>query len=137
MLVTNGLYATGGKSMDGVITNRVTLDKAVMVLSVNGPGTTFIEGNWGTNGPTAVRCVWMTNSTVLSGFTLRGGATRVVTNLQSLGVNGGGICGTWGLTNYPLVFNCVIVSNLASGQGRGLPGDIKQLHVERQPSPRD
>ena len=44
VLIANGLYAAGGKSMDGVITNRVTLDKALTVLSVNGPGATFIEG---------------------------------------------------------------------------------------------
>ena len=119
VLVTNGVYASSGKSMDGVITNRVTVDKAMTVLSMSGPGATFIEGNWGTNGPTAMRCVWMTNSTVLSGFTLRGGATRVYTNAQSQGVNGGGIWGSWGLSNYPVVFNCVIVSNLASGQGGG------------------
>ena len=38
VLVTNGIYATGGKSMDGIITNRVTLDRPITVLSVNGPG---------------------------------------------------------------------------------------------------
>ena len=37
VLVTNGLYAAGGKSMDGVITNRVSVDKAIIVQSVNGP----------------------------------------------------------------------------------------------------
>jgi hypothetical protein len=33
ILVTNGLYDTGGKVMSGDLTNRVTLDKAVMVRS--------------------------------------------------------------------------------------------------------
>jgi hypothetical protein len=79
IIVTNGVYATGGKSMDGVITNRVSVDKAIAVQSVNGPSATVIQGAWdptSTNGPGAIRCVWLTNNATLSGFTIRGGATR-------------------------------------------------------------
>jgi hypothetical protein len=119
VLVNNGIYASGGKSMDGVITNRVTLDKAIMVESLNGPSGTFIEGNWGTNGPAAVRCAWLTNGAVLSGFTLRGGATRAFAGSYNQTVYGGGIWGSWGLSNKPMVFNCMIVSNLASGGAGG------------------
>src|SRR6266700_39528 len=79
VLVTNGIYSTGGKSMDGVITNRVAVNKAIVVQSVNGPEVTIIQGAWdpvSTNGPAAVRCVAITNLATLTGFTLRAGATR-------------------------------------------------------------
>lgn len=115
VLVTNGVYATGGKSMDGIITNRVTVDKALTVLSVNGPGATVIGGNWGTNSPSAVRCAWLTNGAVLSGFTLCGGATRVYTGSGQTG-SGGGI---WASSTSALVCNCMILTNLASYEGGG------------------
>ena len=86
VLVANGTYATGGKSMDGVITNRVSVDKAILVQSVNGPSVTTIQGAWdptSTNGPGAVRCVWLTNNATLSGFTVSGGATRSGTGALS------------------------------------------------------
>jgi hypothetical protein len=112
VLVTNGLYAVGGKSMDGVITNRVSVDKAIIVQSVNGPNATIIQGAWdptSTNGPGAVRCAWLTNNAELSGFTLRGGATA------SSG-SGGGV---WGASNKAAVCNCMIVTNYAAANGGG------------------
>ncbi len=120
VLVTNGLYATGGKSMDHVITNRVSVDKAIIVQSVNGPNATTIQGAWdpvSTNGPGAVRCVWLTNNAVLGGFTLRGGGTQ---RGNSDSANGGGV---WGpLTNQTLsgtVANCIITRNAAANFGGG------------------
>jgi hypothetical protein len=44
IVVTDGTYNTGGRAVYGLATNRVTLDKAVTVQSVNGPGTTVIAG---------------------------------------------------------------------------------------------
>lgn len=54
--VTNGIYATGGKIMAGDLTNRVALDKALLVQSINGPAVTTIWGNGAVTGTSAVRC---------------------------------------------------------------------------------
>jgi len=126
VLVTNGLYATGGVSMDGVITNRVSINKAILVESVNGPNTTAIQGAWdpnSTNGPGAIRCVWMTTNSILGGFTVYGGATRAyATGGQA--VYGGGVWGPKTNLNSAAspactVANCIIMSNAASYLGGG------------------
>jgi hypothetical protein len=124
VLVTNGLYATGGKSMDNTITNRVSINKAITVQSVNGPGVTIIQGAYdptATNGPGAVRCVWMTNNAVLNGFTLRSGATAAFP-MSVQARNGGGVLGTTNKFNVSpsaMVTNCVITLNTASYSGGG------------------
>ena len=127
VLVTNGLYATGGKSMDGVITNRISLNKAILVQSVNGPGASVIQGAWdptSTNGPAAVRCAWMTNSAILNGFTLQGGATRG-SPTSGQAVNGGGVWGSItniGKSSIAVVANCIIVTNAGANFGGGAYG---------------
>jgi hypothetical protein len=110
--VTNGTYMLGGKVMSGM-TNRVALDKALTVQSVNGPAVTIVRGatHNGTNGPTALRCAALTTNATLSGFTLCGGAT--VLGLQG---NGGGVAGAFGKG---LVTNCLIISNTAASTGGG------------------
>jgi hypothetical protein len=109
VLVTNGLYNNGGISEDGVITNRITLETAIRVQSVNGPWATSIEGAGATNGTSAVRCAWLTTNAILIGFTLEDGATRSG-NSQQVSANGGAV---WCASSNAVVDNCVIRSNTA------------------------
>jgi len=104
-----------GKVMAGDLTNVVALDKALMVQSVNGPKVTTILGSSLTNGPTATRCAWLTNGAILSGFTIKNGATRTTgdgTTLQ----NGGGI---WCASSNVIIANCMIISNTCASLGGG------------------
>jgi len=112
--VTNGVYANGGKVMAGDLTNRIALDKAVTVWSVNGAQETIIQGV-GDNGLGAVRCAWLTNGAVLNGFTLRGGATRSAGDAATL-LSGGGV---WCVSTNALVANCNITGNSTIYDGGG------------------
>lgn len=117
VLVTNGVYSSGGKVMVTDLTNRVALDKALTVISVNGYANTVIEGAsdpTSTNGPAAVRCAWLTNGATLNGFTLRKGATRTDTSTV-LGYGGG----AWLSTN-AVISNCVLTNNNAYFAGGGM-----------------
>ena len=75
VLVTNGTYSTGGALTPGyTLTNRVVIDKAITVASVNGSSNTFIVGQ-GPQGMSAVRCAYLSNGAVLVGMTLTNGHT--------------------------------------------------------------
>ncbi len=119
VIVSNGVYETGGRKAPGSqITNRVFINKPVVVKSVNGAAFTTIRGVWvaGTiNGTRAVRCVWMTNNATLTGFTLTRGAT-LVTSSNSNDFNGGGL---WAQSHAAVVYNCIISSNSAHNYGGG------------------
>ncbi|HEY9173139.1 MAG TPA: choice-of-anchor Q domain-containing protein [Verrucomicrobiae bacterium] len=115
IVVTNGLYATGGRAVRGLTVNRVAVDRPMVVRSVNGPEATIIQGRQvagTTNGVGAVRCVYLTNEVSLSGFTLTGGATGT-----EVDHSGGGV-----LSEGAVVTNCVIVGNTASSYGGGVYG---------------
>lgn len=113
VLVTNGTYQTGGRVATGsATTNRVVIDKAITVKSVNGFSFTTIRGAFhpgGTNGNAAIRCVWMTNNAVLVGFTLTNGATRASDY-------GGGV---WCQSTAAYISNCFILGNAADAEGGG------------------
>src|SRR5207237_2103190 len=85
IVVTNGIYATGGRGR--TVGTRVTVDKPLRVRSINGPGLTIIDGagRWG--------CASVASGASLSGFTL---------------ANGFG--GVYGATD-AVVSNCVIRDN--------------------------
>jgi hypothetical protein len=115
ILVTNGVYSIGGRVVNGTVTNRVAVDRAAAVLSVNGPQFTFIQGWQGTtNGDGAIRGVYLTNGASLSGFTITNGATPMAGD-SLLDQSGGGIWCESGAT----VSNCVMVGNSANYLGGG------------------
>ena len=111
ILVTNGLYATGGRVVYGSLTNRVVINKAVTVKSVNGPDVTIIQGNKPI-GNNAVRCAYLTNNAILIGFALTNGATR-----NTGGFNEQGGAGVWCESTNSYVMNCRLVTNNAATVG--------------------
>ncbi len=114
VLVTNGIYSTGGRAVDGILTNRVALDRRVTVRSVNGPELTVIQGHQvagTTNGDGAVRCVYLADGAVLNGFMLTNGATHTY---GSFAQSGGGVrCQSVN----SLVTNCILRGNSARWGG--------------------
>jgi len=117
VLVTNGVYQSGGRVVYGSSSNRVVINKAITVQSVNGPVATTIQG-----GPTTytngilsygMRCVYLTNNACLSGFGLTNGAAVYAVDQVIEGSGGGAWCES---TNCLLV-NCLFAWNNAYQYG--------------------
>ncbi len=126
VVVTNGVYQIGGRAVDPALTNRVAITKPLTLRSVNGPEVTVIRGYQvpdTTNGPGAIRCVYLTNDAVLIGFTLTGGATLPNPGFPPTGyrdwyynpTSGGGVGGAYGSCG--IVSNCVLTGNSAGFGG--------------------
>lgn len=120
VLVTNGVYSTGGRVVFGAMTNRIAITKPLIVQSVNGPEVTYIVGH-GPAGPNAVRCAYLTNGSVLIGFTLTNGATLASGDFSNERSGGGVWCEPLATPSslIPTISNCVIVANNASQNGGG------------------
>ena len=122
VLVTNGIYNTGGTVAPGnFLTNRVYITNAITLQSVSGPGVTIISGVSGLSGFTNnVRCVYMVANAGLLGFTLTNGGTRYPSGSFSYGpsdLSGGGVYGG-------ILTNCILAGNSAGGSGGGAYGGI-------------
>jgi Regulator of Chromosome Condensation (RCC1) repeat protein len=121
VLVNDGTYQTGGRTVYGLLTNRVVIDKAITVQSLNGPGATIIKGYqvpgdiYGTN---AVRCVYLTNYAVLIGFTITNGSTRSGYYIDTEHLEDGG--GIWCESTDSYISNCVVTGNSAWDAGAGV-----------------
>lgn len=114
VLVTNGVYATGGSTIPSQSSQRVGFINSINVTlqSVNGPAVTIIDG--GTN----TGCVqfYQTSGSRLSGFTLTHG---FATGHLDFG-NGSAGLGIF-LSRSVLVDNCWIIDNrVANGAGAGV-----------------
>lgn len=116
VLVSNGVYNTGGRVHRGALTNRAVVDKAIRVDAVNGHAVTVIEGS-GPSGDAAVRGVYLGTNAALVGFTVRNGATRTAGDAV-LEQSGGGI---WADPT-ALLSNCVVESCAANASGGGVYG---------------
>ncbi len=119
VLVADGVYETGGRVVHGSMTNRVVINKGIMVKSVNGPEVTIIKGA-GPLGASAVRCVYLASNAVLEGFTLTEGHTRTTFGFVFAERDGGG---AW-CESSAVLSNCVIQSNTARSDGGGVYGGI-------------
>jgi hypothetical protein len=110
IVVTNGNYLTGGRTVTVVDTNllttnfffnRVVVDKQLILRSVNGAQFTIIDGQ------KVGRCVSLASNSALSGFTVTNGVVNS---------SGGGVyCGD----SSTIVSNCTISGNVASSNNFG------------------
>jgi hypothetical protein len=105
VLVTNGVYKTGGQVSGDGTTNRVVVANPVALQSVNGSAVTVI------NGAKTMRCVYLTDGAMMSGFTLTNGNAG----------NGGGLYCT---TTNALISNCTLINNTASSGGGAYSGTL-------------
>jgi hypothetical protein len=117
--VTNGIYQTGGRTVNGfALTNRIVVNQAVTLQSVNGANATAILGcqiPGIANGDSAVRVVYLTNGAALIGFTISNGAT--LTNGDQIHEDSGG--GIWCESTNVFVSNCIITGNTVMWHGGG------------------
>jgi uncharacterized repeat protein (TIGR03803 family) len=115
IIVSNGVYNSGGRTVGSYsLTNRVAIEKAITIKSVNGAEHTSIIGA-GPRGSNAVRCVYMTAGSSLSGFTLSGGYT-LTAGSDDFEQGGGGALLDQGGT----ITNCIITDCEAQLSGGGV-----------------
>ncbi len=125
VVVSNGVYATGQRAVEGTMLNRVVVNKPLAVRSLNGPGVTTISGYQvpgSTNADGAVRCAYLSGGAVLSGFTLTGGATRAADPYGNSVRSQTSGAGVWCPTGGAFVTNCVLSKNAAAEYGGGAFG---------------
>ena len=141
VVVTNGVYQSGGRAVFIGMTNRVAVTKPLTVRSVNGPEVTVIRGYQvpgTTNGDGAVRCVYLTNAAALAGFTLKDGAVMgrilgdpgvMYSQLPLKGhefLSGGGV---WCEALSSVVSNCVLAGNSAVYGGGAFSGTLNHCQI--------
>jgi hypothetical protein len=123
--VADGLYDTGGRTnypTGSTLTNRIAIWKAITVSSTNAtPGATIVKGAWdpATNGPAAVRGVYLAAGAKLLGMVVTNGATLAYGGF-AVNTRGGGVyCAN---NTSAIVSNCLIAGNMASATNYNSPG---------------
>lgn len=119
VVVTNGIYAMGGRAFNGLLVNRVAVTKPLLVRSVSGPRYTSIQGQFapqGTQDEGAIRCAYLVDGAVLAGFTLISGTTLSWPANQLQDQSGAGV---WCESANSVVSNCILVGNSAAYAGGG------------------
>ena len=121
ILVTNGVYKTGSRTVVDPTPCRLVVDKAITLRSVNGPETTLIEGfslpgsfPWSLD---SVRCAYMTNGAMMIGFMLTNGSVQATDYRNLVDPGGGVLCAS----TSEVLSNCVII-NCAAYVGGGAQG---------------
>jgi sugar lactone lactonase YvrE len=119
ILVTNGVYPTGGRVVLGTKWNRVVMTNQVTVIAVNGPRVTTILGDVPPNHHTyGTRCVWLGSGSTLSGFTVSSGGNYLGHYQTGMyDTSGGGIqCES----SSAMVTGCIISGNSGCESGGGV-----------------
>ena len=116
--VSNGVYDTGGGSVSiGAWPTRVVIDRPIQVHSLHGPEETIING-------AGMRCVYVANGALLSGFMLTNGYAWVTSpptdedDEFQIGKGGGAYC-----EESAVLTNCILTGNSAFSGG-GVFGGI-------------
>ncbi len=126
-----GRPATAGEGNANTTSNRVCIEKSLLLRASSGPAVTFIVGapdGSATDGlgPAATRCLYASSSeipVVIEGFTLTNGFTDVG-DWEQKGMGGGAFSsGAVTLTN------CVMVGNVAMFGGGAANGTLIGCHI--------
>jgi len=119
VVVTNGVYQTGGRVVGGTKWNRVVMTNQVTVVALNGPRVTTILGDVPPNHHYyGTRCAWLGSGSTLSGFTLSGGGNYLGHYQSSLYDSSGG--GIRCESSSALVSGCIVSGNTGCAYGGGV-----------------
>jgi len=112
VLVANGIYEAGSTNIGGV-GNRVAVNKALALRSLNGPDATIIAGE------ANVRCLWLADGASAEGFTLTNGHSRSSGGFGDAQSGGGAWC-----AGSAVVSNCIVKGCYAFYAGAGVYGGV-------------
>ncbi len=133
VLVNDGVYGSGGRTY-GAITNRLLVEKPIEIRSLNGPRNCTIVGDAIPSTPAGyatgtMRCVYLADRAVLSGFTLTNGVASPSGQVPAADRSGGGV---FCASVRSMVTNCLLTGNFARGSGGGVClGTLLNCEVSR------